>query len=199
MTTPHITEKKMTVEEFIDFVQLPENADKFWELINGIPVEKNAQDGTNMPPSSKRNTIIAGLIIYHLNAFVIPRKLGFVSTADGGYRMNNGDVYLPDVAFISIARHESLEGVVFPVAPDLAVEIVSPSEDSDDIVKKVQNYLFSGTTLVWLVYPKSRRVFVWQRGTGAGLYVEEFNLEATLTGGDVLPDFTLAVKNIFPE
>jgi Uma2 family endonuclease len=136
---PLIQERRYTVEEFRQICQLPENDTKCLELIDGVIVE--------MSSSSKRNTIIAGLIIYYLNAFVIPRGIGFVSVSDGGYHLGDGNIRQPDVAFITKARSEGLDGVEFPVAPDLAVEVLSPSEPLRAVLKKVRAYLAGGWTL----------------------------------------------------
>ena len=115
-----IGEKLYTADEFWVIAQLPENEDKRLALLDGVIVE--------VPPSSQKNTVTAARIIYFFNAFVIPRNLGYVTGADGGFTLDARNARQPDVAFISKARHARLEGVVFPLAPDLAVEVISPSE-----------------------------------------------------------------------
>ena len=184
-------EKLHTAEEFWEIAQRPENADKRLALIDGEIIE--------MPPSSQTNTVIAARIIYFFNAFVIPRELGYVTGADGGFTLSQHNARQPDVAFIAKARHPVLEGVAFPIAPDLAVEVISPSETSNEVLKKVQRYIEAGTRLVWAVYPLEQAVHVWTAAPDGGLHVKTFGIEDRLDGGDVLPGFTLKVRDIFPN
>ena len=184
-------ERLYTAEEFWEIALLPENADKRLALVDGEIIE--------MPPSSQINTVIAMRIGSFFNAFVIPRDLGYVTGADGGYTLTVHNARQPDVAFISKARHPVLEGVAFPIAPDLAVEVISPSESSNDVLKKVQRYIEAGTQLVWTVYPLEQTVYVWTPAPDGGLHVKTFGIEDTLDGGDVLPGFTLKVRDIFPN
>jgi Uma2 family endonuclease len=106
-------------------------------------------------------------------------------------------VRLPDVAFVARARQPVLEGVEFPFAPDLAVEVVSPGDSAAEVLDKVALYLQAGTRLVWTVYPDEETVYVWQAAEGGGFHVRKFDRESTLDGGDVLPGFTLAVRDLF--
>lgn len=184
-------ERLHTAEEFWEIAQRPENADKRLALIDGEIVE--------MPPSSQINTVIAMRIGHFFNAFVIPHDLGYVTGADGGFTLTEHNARQPDVAFIAKARHPVLEGVAFPIAPDLAVEVISPSESSNDVLKKVQRYIEAGTRLVWAVYPLEQTVYVWSPAPDGGLHVKIFGVEDTLDGGDVLPGFTLKVRDIFPN
>lgn len=191
MVVPSIATQTMTADEFMAFVLLPENADKHFELIEEVPVE--------MPSSNQKNTVIAARISYFFNAVVIPNNLGYVTGADGGYRLNNWNVYQPDVAFISKARHAELSGVEFPVAPDIAVEIIFPGEDSIEVLRKASRYIANGTQRVWLIYEKDKTVFVCQPGSTSGnMDIKEYDINDTLDGGTVLPGFTLAVQDIFP-
>src|SRR5439155_20989115 len=111
---------RLTIAEFLTFCELPENAHKRFELINGVPVE--------MPPSSQRNTVLAIRIARLIGNHVDANDLGYVTGADGGYELGPHDTRLPNVGFIAKARAGKLTGVTFPVAPDLAVEVISPSE-----------------------------------------------------------------------
>lgn len=115
-----IGERLYTASEFITFANLPENEARRLELVEGVIVEMSA--------SRQQNTVTLGRIIHFLNAPVIPRDLGYVTVPNGGLACPR-TVRMPDAAFISKARHPQLEGVEFPLAPDLAVEVVSPDED----------------------------------------------------------------------
>jgi Uma2 family endonuclease len=101
-----------------------------------------------------------------------------------------------DLAFISSDRLAKVSDVekYLPFAPDLAVEVVSPTNTASEIQLKVDQYLAAGTRLVWVVYPDLRKVSVFQPGgaSSPAAYTE------TLDGGDVLPGLKLAVADLFP-
>ena len=78
-------------------------------------------------------------------------------------------------------------------APDLAVEVVSPSIEAADIHRKICQLLAAGTALVWIVYPETRTVEVHTK-TGATTFADD----DIISGGDVLPGFAVAVREIFP-
>src|SRR5574341_1913574 len=107
-----------------------------------------------MPPTGIQHGHIAGLLTQRLTAHVRTHNLGVVCTAEAGFRLaqHPDTVRAPDVAFIARERI-SAEGVptgYWPGAPDLAVEIVSPSDRFDDVIEKVAEYLAAGTQLVWV-------------------------------------------------
>lgn len=182
-----LREKLYTAEEFWEMARLPENEGRRLELEDGVIIE--------MAASKPINTVTAGRIIYFFNAFVIPRDLGYVTGADGGFKLASRRVRQPDVGFVSKQRLPSLPAN-FEIAPDIAVEVVSPDED---VFKKVREYIDSGTRLVWTVYPEEQTVYVFQPADSDELRVQTFELDDTLDGGDVLPDFTLPVRDIFPQ
>jgi Uma2 family endonuclease len=179
---------RLTTADFLAFCELPENANRRFELINGVPVE--------MPPSSKKNTILAARVARLLGNHADQHNLGYVTGADGGYQLGPNDVRLPDAAFISKARAGGLQGVVFPTAPDLAVEVISPGETSRSVLDKVRAYLQAGTRLVWVVYPEDKVVDVY-RLAGEGLYVQTLEISGVLDGGEVLSGFTLKLSELF--
>jgi Uma2 family endonuclease len=80
-----------------------------------------------------------------------------------------------------------------PVAPDLAVEVVSPSDRDARVTQNAITYLDAGTRLVWVVEPDSQTVTVYTPDLTARI----LRAEDTLDGGDVLPGFTLKVAEIF--
>lgn len=184
-----IREKRYTAEEFWEIASRPENAEKRLELDDGVIVE--------IAGSKPENTITAVNIATDLNLFVRKHNLGYVSGADGEFKLAPRIVREPDVAFI--ARHK-ITGKKFPkrfeFAPDLAVEVVSARED---VLKKAQEYLMYGGRMVWAVYFDDKLVYVFKPAASNKLDVQVFGIEDTLDGGEVLPGFTLKVKDIFPE
>ena len=175
-----------TVEEFELFITLPENEDRLFELIGGRIYEV---------PSNPYSSKIAALIIYALIAYLKTNDIGHVTGEAGGYRVS-GERYAPDVAYISYARQPELpyEEGYNPNAPDLAVEVWSPSDTDAKYRVKIANYLATGT-VVWVVNPPEKIVEMYAPGTSTTI----LDINGTIDGGAVLPGFTLPVKEIFPE
>jgi Uma2 family endonuclease len=181
-----VREQLIDAETFFEIASLPENEERRLELEDGIIVD--------MGSSTRLNTVTGSRINYFLNAWVLPRKLGFVTGADGGFKLAIGRVRRPDTAFMSLARAVNLQGVEFDGAPDLAVEVVSPDED---IFKKAREYLGGGGRMVWAVYAEEQTVYVMRLDDKGILTSVPYGIDDTLDGGDVLPGFTLAVREIF--
>lgn len=191
-----LQERLYTNAEFWEIAARPENATKRLELVNGVIREKGNSD--DMASSGRLNTVVAGRVLHYLNAFVIPRDLGYDTGADSGFDLAPGLARQPDTAFIAKARVKTLDGTAFDGAPDLAVEVVSPSESSRDVIDKARLYLTHGGRLVWTVYPLAQVVDVYRLNEGGSLVIDTLDVNGLLTGGDVLPGFSLAVSAIFP-
>src|SRR5262245_30141409 len=144
------TQARVNIEEFERIAALPENAHKRLEFIGGEIVEV---------VSNSDASEIAANVLAEIRFYVKAHGLGRVTGADGGYRVS-GEDYIPDVAFISKARQPKRPSVAWnPLAPDLAVEVVSPTDNATEIADKVANYLLAGT-LLWYVYPEKQQVKV---------------------------------------
>jgi Uma2 family endonuclease len=182
-----IRERPYTAQEFWELARSPQYAEQRIELDNGRLVE--------MAPSRPINTIIAGRIITFLNIHILKTDSGYVTVPDGGFKLADDIVRQPDVAYISKARQPNIPDE-FEVAPDLAVEIVSPRED---VLKKVYEYLRAGTQIVWAVYADDQTVHVFRLADSGQLIGDTLGIDDTLDGGDVLPDFRLQVRDIFPN
>ncbi len=135
----------------------------------------------------------------YLGEFADDNDLGHVTGAEGGFVISANTVLMPDAAFISKDRHPQLTGVAFPLAPDLAVEVISPSENSNDVLEKVKKYIDAGTRIVWTVFPLDQVAYVWQPSEDDSLNMRIVRLDGTLDGGDVLPGFALPLRKIFPR
>jgi Uma2 family endonuclease len=181
-----LRERLLTFDDYWDMAQLPENEQKRLELEDGVIIE--------MASSSPINTVTAMRIGYFINAFVIPHDLGYVTGADGGFKLGVRRGRQPDVGFVSKAQATVLPKK-FEFAPLLAVEVVSENED---IFRKALEYLHAGTQIVWAVYADEKVVHVIRLDEDGGLRSQPFGINDTLQGGDVLPGFTLAVRDIFP-
>ncbi len=158
------------------------------ELIRGVIVE--------MAPTDDVHGLLAAWLLYMIMGHVLAHDLGDVAAAETGYVLFAGPpqtVLAPDIGFVSKARRSQLTGKYYPIAPDLAVEVVSPGDTARDVREKVELYLQYGTSLVWVVYPDSRLVDVFRPGQPA----EKYGVDRELDGGNVLPGFRLPVKDLF--
>jgi Uma2 family endonuclease len=142
---------------------------------------------------------LGGVIFALIYPFVRSRKLGLLTPADGTYIIlrDPQTIVVPDVAFV---RWDRLPGGVapdgyVPVPPDLAVEVISPSDEPGDIAKKREFYRRAGVPLVWWVDPKPRSVSVYRQGR----LVAELMEGDELDGEDVLIGFRLPVADILAE
>lgn len=178
-----------TTTDFWEFVNLPENADRFFERIRGEIFE--------LMPSNPYSSAIASTINFYLKQYVIQHPIGHVTGEQGGYNLTDDTTIAPDVAFISKTRQLTLPQTGFtPQPPDLAVKVISPSDLSNPqhrIQDKITIYREVQIPLLWLVYPNRNEVEVYIKGE----LHQTLDVDDSLDGGDVLPDFTLAVKNIF--
>lgn len=163
------------------------------ELVNGEIVE--------MPPANALHGYYVPKIAELLADEARKSKAGFVLAGDVGFRLGLLDdperVRAPDICFMSAKRFP--EGR-FPEkfvtgAPDLAVEILSPSESAAEIQQKVRDYLEAGALLVWLVSPRAKTVVVF-RADGSGQFLSE---KDTLTGEPVLPGLTINLAELFSD
>ncbi len=174
---------RMTVEDFDQFVDLPENAAKLFEYFGGEAVEV---------PSNPYSSHIASIIHGELYIFLKGKNLGYLTGEGGGYRIS-GDRYAPDVAFLRKGKTLAKRGYNSD-PPDLAVEVLSPGNTQSEMRIKITNYLNDGVT-VWVIDPETKIVEIHAPGQKARKLTEK----DTLDGGAVLPGFTLAVKAIFPS
>jgi Uma2 family endonuclease len=181
--------KLYTVEEFDDYITQPENADRLFEFISGDIVEK--------VPSNPNASEIAQLIAFFIRLFLRQHNIGgHVTDGQGGYIIA-GEKYAPDVAYISQERQPELATRGYnPMPPELAVEVESPSTaQSERRLRTKLYYYHAAGTIVWVVYPDTREVDVHVPGKAPQTLTEA----DILSGGDVLPDFELPVKDIFPS
>jgi Uma2 family endonuclease len=149
-----------------------------------------------MSPAGFDHGGIAGNIATELGWFVKQGRLGLVLTADPGFQIarNPDTVRAPDVAFVRADRiPPGGETGFFQGPPDIAVEVISPSDRAREVAAKSQDWLEAGCLLVWVIDPATRTVSVYCTGREIAVLTEA----DTLTGGDVLPGFAVPVAEIF--
>lgn len=131
-----------------------------------------------------------------LDNFVTPRRLGVVVSAEPGFQIAHDPdtVRAPDMAFVRAERiPPGGEEGFFQGAPDIAVEVVSPNDRANEVLAKIQDWLQAGCLLVWVVDPRNRTISAY----GSSGEITVLNETDTLTGGDVLPGFSVPVNDIF--
>lgn len=175
---------EMTPEELLS---MPDG--KRYELVDGKLVERN------MAWKSSR---IGGRVSHLLSAYCDAHNAGWVAPGDASYQCFPDapkKVRRPDASFIHSDRlgaEEEPEGHC-PIAPDLAVEVISPGDRYSPVESKVDEYLRAGTRLVWVIDPPTRTVRI-HRADGTVMDVHE---DGELDGEDVLPGFRCRVAEIF--
>jgi len=184
-----IQEKKLTIDEFWELAQRSEYENEQLELVDG--------EVFVMSPSSSRNSEIGGAILTLLRIYVLKQKIGRVTGADGGYQLSENTVLVPDVGFIQHDRVPDEEFVYFPVAPDLAVEIISPSETRPGVLQKSRMYLEAGTQVVWNVYPTGQTVDVVTLDEAGQLKTDPLTTKDTISGDPAVPGFEAKVSDFF--
>jgi Uma2 family endonuclease len=152
-----------------------------------------------MPPAGPLASVVAATIITLINQFVRPHRLGVVGGADFGMisARDPDTVRAPDVAFYRADRlpADGIPATYWELAPDLAVEVLSPSDRRGKVLKKVGEYLDAGTRLVWVVDPRRHTAVVY-RPEGEPTIL---GADGALEGEDVLPGFTLALADVWVE
>jgi Uma2 family endonuclease len=172
-----------------DVLHANDHLDRLCELVDGVLVEK---------AMGYRESLIASELLHFLKLFVKPRRLGLVSGADDMMRLTTGLVRIPDVSFVSWEQIPERRVPTEPIPgiyPTLAVEVVSRSNRPRELARKRREYFAAGTRLVWQFDPETRTAEVF---TGPDQSVK-LNETGTLDGGDVLPGFTLSLRELFAE
>ena len=169
---------KMTLEEFLAYDV------EGYEYVNGELVP--------MSPPSREHGEISINIIRYLDAHVYQNKLGRLYTAETTFQVGERTVK-PDVAFVLTDRLTGDKTKGFSIPPDLAVEVVSPSDVQSRVAEKALAYLKAGTPLVWVLEPVTKTVTVYRSETD----IETLTRDDTLTGEDVVPGFSCPVVHLF--
>jgi Uma2 family endonuclease len=179
-----ITQEKIyTLQDFEQLVAQDENADRLFELINGEIIE--------VSPGRTSNSELGHDIVFAVRLFCRERDIPcHTSGGDGAYNIQ-GNVVAPDFAY---KRTPMSDNYPDPVAPEWVVEIISPTDKADEIRNKREIYRKAGI-LLWEMYPRSRSIDVYAPGKP----LRVLTIDDVLDGGDVLPDFRLAVRDLFKE
>jgi len=156
------------------------------ELVNGTLVEK---------PMGWYESLLAMLLGQEVLNFTLPRGLGAVTGEAGPLRLAKGLVRLPDGAFVAAAKLRELEQLesILPLAPDLAVEVLSKGNTRREIDLKIKEYFAAGTRLVWVIDPRTRTA----QSLTAPDRIQSTAADGILDGADVLPEFAFPLDELF--
>jgi Uma2 family endonuclease len=166
--------------------------DSLYEVVDGQIVE--------LPSMGAYQNSIASELVYFLLAFIKPKKLGravgetlFVLDRAADLKRR------PDVAYVSYERWPRTSKVpqteAWDVVPEVAIEVVSPSNSAEEILEKIREYFQAGCQRVWVVYPKEKQVYVYRSATQNII----LSLKDELEGEAVIPGFRLPLADLFED
>lgn len=175
--------------------------EQFYQLCIHNPdtkFERNANgEIVIMPPTGGETGKRNSSLIFQLSLWSEQTKLGVVFDSSTGYKLPTGANRSPDVSWIKNERWNSLTSEqkqkFIPLAPDFALELMSPSDYLINTQAKMREYLDNGVKLGWLINPEAKQVEIYRLGQD----VELLNSPQTLSGEDILPGFILDLANIF--
>ena len=173
-----MTTESMTLEQFLA------NDYESYEYVKGELVP--------MANPTMEHGAISTNIVTLLNNYVCHHQLGRIYTAETTFRISESG-RKPDVAFVSKARIPENARQASPLPPDLAIEVVSPTDPVYDVLEKVLEYLDAGTEMVWVIEPVLKTVTVYRSRTD----IKVLTLNDTLTGEDVIEGFQCSVAEVF--
>ncbi len=172
-----------------DLLYACDHEDQLCELIDGVLVEKTV---------GAIESYLAIVLSEYLTRFAREHDLGIVLGEAGMLRFSPRKIYLPDISFISWSQNpmrEMKKQSVADLHPDLAVEVISPSNSRTEMDKKRRDYFAWGVQIVWELDPGVRLMRVYSSP-------EEFrtvDINGTLEGETVLPGFTLPLAQLFAD
>lgn len=182
--------RQITADNFLEVASLPEYAERNFELVEGELCE--------MPVANSEHSEIENRLSILIGHYVMRHKLGRTYSGNAGVvveRDERGDT-IRGLDFVFLRAEKAprrLPPGLISIAPDLAIEIMSPSNTVSDTNLKIEQLLRMGCPQVWIAHPDLRRVDVHSRD-GIEIYRED----DTLSAPDILPGFELGVADIFP-
>ncbi len=187
-----------------DLLAAPEHNGERYELVHGTIVRK--------PMAGGSHDYFAYRLLLGLGPYVDAHNLGAITLSQAGYEITlpgeEPTVFIPNLAFVRadrVPQEDSPEwSRYWKLAPDLVVEVASPSQSQKEMRKRADDWLAAGTRLVWLIWPSKKRVDTYYVGAASGLIAapsaikpQSYHLGDALDGRDVIPGFTYPVASIF--
>jgi Uma2 family endonuclease len=165
--------------------------DMLYELVEGQLQEKNV----GIPESE-----IATLLIEFLAPFLRSHRLGKLF-GEAIFRIDQQkDLQRrPDVAYVSHSKwpvnRRAPKVSVWDLVPDLAIEVVSPTNSAAEVQRKIHEYFQAGVSRVWVIYPEQKYIHIYASTT----QIQVLQLGDELDGGDLIPGFRLPLVALFED
>lgn len=162
-----------------------------YEIVNGELID--------MGNSGAKHGYIAVVLSAALFNSVSTQKLGAIFDSSTAFKMKSGNKRSPDISFMAKERLQGLKDLpdgFLEGAPDLAVEILSPSNTVEEIHNKLVEYFENGSRLVWVIHPKEEYVLVYRSAQQPDRLLKSTD---SLNGEEIVPDFTLPIADLFQK
>ena len=182
-----LSQSRIFTEE--ELMALPKDSGK-WELVNG--------ELTLMAPAGFDHGDIIGTLFVLLGFHVRKNRLGRILDGQTGFWMKSGNLFSPDLSFVSRARLAGLKRGstgFFKGSPDLAVEVLSPTESKAAANKKIREYFKNDTRLAWLIDPSKKSIFVHHSPVADAV----LHIGDVLDGESIVPGFSMPAADLFAE
>lgn len=178
-----IQQKLVTADEFEVFIDRPENSDRLFEFINGEIIEKM--------PGRTLISFYRELITVAVHIFCRQHNIPCYTSGEAGAYRILGNTVVPDFAY----KHTPMSNEYpDPEPPEWAVEVISPTDIAENISAKRRIYIEAGI-LYWEMYPKFQTIDVYEPNEP----MKTYRINDVLDGGDVMPGFSLPLKEIFKD
>lgn len=169
-----------------------EDNSEFYEVVRGVKVE-------HAPMGAREGILANRLNRFCLRSGLVDVRGQTVIEVTVVLRRNPTTKRRPDFAFVSFERwpedREAPPGDAWDVVPELAAEIISPSNQAEDVLEKIQEYFAAGVRLVWVIYPNVAQVYVYHSATD----VRIVDRGGELDGEEILPGLRIPMTALFPH
>jgi Uma2 family endonuclease len=187
----------------VNLQPLSATEDQFCELVKLNPELRLERTSTGevivMPPAGSETGARNSRLTMQLGIWNAQTQLGIAFDSSSGFTLPNGAIRAPDASWIAAERWRRLTREqrrrFAPIAPDFVIELVSPSDEIDDVRDKMRDYMVNGVQLGWLIDPQERRIEVYRPGTATQILDNPISVSAD----PELPGFVLDLQEIFAD
>ncbi len=172
------------------FMALPDDGHHY-EVVQGELID--------MGNSGALHGYICSSLMILLGGHVRLQNLGAMFDSSTAFKMKNGNKRSPDISFFAKERLQGMTELptgFLEGAPDLAVEVLSPSNTVEEIDDKIVEYFENGARLIWVINPRQQYILVYRSAQAPDRLLKSAD---TLSGEDVIPEFSLPVADLFQK